>query len=352
MSTGGADDVDALVRIGGHVGNGNGAAGPPTTSMFPFRRRSSSGRHQLIVHPAGGFNLRKNNPVRGGGGGGSTAGPMSLSGGRVATPATATVGGHRTTAMLLVVSFSYVGCLLPLVLLSVVMHVAVLTDRQLAQQLYVALDDCHRVFEFISELNYAANFYIYVMSAAEFRRALRRVVCRSSSSSSSRRRQRLSSSSSSRCLTTLLRCCFRCCRAGDDDETTTRPCGRGQQQFRHGQHKAAAAAPRVFADECVRHAGRVERRSDGADRAAAGGGGGGGSGERVVQLQMKPHHSSSSRGSQNTAAGVGQVAGGAPGVYRFRQFDTRHPNNSAGSTGSRSGPAAEVGGSNASHRHA
>lgn len=69
--------------------------------------------------------------------------------------------GHRITGMLLVVSFSYVGCLLPLVVLSLVIHVAVLTDRDLAQRLFVAVDDCQRIYEFF-------NFYVYVLSGAQF----------------------------------------------------------------------------------------------------------------------------------------------------------------------------------------
>lgn len=88
--------------------------------------------------------------------------------------------GHRITGMLLVVSFSYIGCLLPLVVLSLVIHVAMLTDHHLAEKLFVALDDCQRVFEFISELNYAANFYIYVLSGAQFRHTLRHVLGRCS----------------------------------------------------------------------------------------------------------------------------------------------------------------------------
>ena len=83
---------------------------------------------------------------------------------------------HKTTGMLLIVSFTYVVCLLPSVVVSLVMHAALIADTAVAGYLFVALNDVRRLFEFLSEINYATNFYIYVLSGVQFRHALR-LIC-------------------------------------------------------------------------------------------------------------------------------------------------------------------------------
>lgn len=85
---------------------------------------------------------------------------------------------HKTTLMLLLVSFTYLVCLFPNVLLSLLIHISILTNPSIARILFVKLNDLRGVLEFFSELNYAANFYIYVFSGLQFRYALRNVCSR------------------------------------------------------------------------------------------------------------------------------------------------------------------------------
>ncbi|ELU11151.1 hypothetical protein CAPTEDRAFT_192800 [Capitella teleta] len=85
---------------------------------------------------------------------------------------------HKTTCMLLIVSFTYVLTLLPLIVLSLLMHISVITNQSLATYLVVKLNDVRMLFELISEVNYAINFYIYVLSGAQFRYALRHICSR------------------------------------------------------------------------------------------------------------------------------------------------------------------------------
>lgn len=82
---------------------------------------------------------------------------------------------HKTTFMLLLVSFTYLICLFPNVFLSLLIHIAILTNSSMANVLFLKLNDFRRVLEFFSELNYAANFYIYVLSGLQFRYALRHI---------------------------------------------------------------------------------------------------------------------------------------------------------------------------------
>ncbi|KAK2160973.1 hypothetical protein LSH36_123g01005 [Paralvinella palmiformis] len=85
---------------------------------------------------------------------------------------------NKTTCMLLIVSFSYVGALLPLVLLSLAIHVAMHVNTDLARQMFEKLNDVRQLLELVSELNYGINFYIYVLSGAQFRYELRHICTR------------------------------------------------------------------------------------------------------------------------------------------------------------------------------
>ena len=85
---------------------------------------------------------------------------------------------HKTTLMLLVVSFTYLVTLLPLVLISLILHIAFSLDKATAVYLFVKLSDLGRLFELFSEVNYGINFYIYVMSGAQFRYELRYMCSR------------------------------------------------------------------------------------------------------------------------------------------------------------------------------
>ena len=82
---------------------------------------------------------------------------------------------HKTTCMLLIVSFTYVVALLPLVLLSLIMHISIIVNPALARGMLHKLTDFSNLLELLSEVNYGINFYIYVLSGAQFRYALRHI---------------------------------------------------------------------------------------------------------------------------------------------------------------------------------
>ena len=85
---------------------------------------------------------------------------------------------NKTTCMLLIVSFSYVVALLPQVLLSLIIHVSIHVNTDLARYMFQNLNDVRQLLELVSELNYGINFYIYVLSGAQFRYELRHICTR------------------------------------------------------------------------------------------------------------------------------------------------------------------------------
>ncbi|XP_025078359.1 opsin, ultraviolet-sensitive-like isoform X2 [Pomacea canaliculata] len=88
----------------------------------------------------------------------------------------ASSGRSKTTRMLLTICFVYVLTLLPGSTLSIVMIVAYqLFDLATSQQLLVAAVPWYNVLIVVSDLNYALNFYIYVLSGKKFRLELRRI---------------------------------------------------------------------------------------------------------------------------------------------------------------------------------
>ena len=93
----------------------------------------------------------------------------------------------KTTCMLVMISFTYVITLLPLVLLSMAIHISVKVNPSTARFMLRNLKDLRFVLELISEVNYGVNFCIYVMSGAQFRYELRRICARRPSCSSSNR---------------------------------------------------------------------------------------------------------------------------------------------------------------------
>lgn len=84
----------------------------------------------------------------------------------------------KTTFMLLAISFTFVLALFPSVFVSLLMHILVYTNAALAQTLIYQLFNVKDLLELISEVNYAINFYIYVLSGAQFRYELRNVIMR------------------------------------------------------------------------------------------------------------------------------------------------------------------------------
>ncbi|WAR23824.1 hypothetical protein MAR_037493 [Mya arenaria] len=81
---------------------------------------------------------------------------------------------HRTTCMLLTVSFTYLGTLLPLLTLSLILDMIVKARGRDAYSFYVAVTPYLDVAIVISLLNYAANFFIYILSGKNFRYELRK----------------------------------------------------------------------------------------------------------------------------------------------------------------------------------
>lgn len=85
---------------------------------------------------------------------------------------------NKTTCMLLVISFTYLVTLLPLVLVSIILDISLQTNIALAKKLFRRLYNVSQILELVSEINYAINFFIYVISGAQFRRQLQRMCHR------------------------------------------------------------------------------------------------------------------------------------------------------------------------------
>ena len=84
---------------------------------------------------------------------------------------------HKTTCMLLAISFTYVITMLPLVTVSIVFQVAYNSDfrRIEIQNLMLNLEPVMESMSVISYLNYAINFFIYIVSGQSFRFELRKI---------------------------------------------------------------------------------------------------------------------------------------------------------------------------------
>ena len=82
---------------------------------------------------------------------------------------------QRSTFMLIGVAFAYIVTLLPTFLLSLVVDLAIkLESRETAIKVFIALTPYLKVTESIALLNYALNFFIYVVSGKRFRFELRK----------------------------------------------------------------------------------------------------------------------------------------------------------------------------------
>ncbi|KAH3695907.1 hypothetical protein DPMN_083365 [Dreissena polymorpha] len=93
---------------------------------------------------------------------------------------------HRTTSMLLIVSFTFLGTLLPLLTMSLVFDLVLKSrGRKDAFSLYLAITPYMEVAAVLSLVNYAANFYIYILSGKNFRFELRKVFNRQRTTSRS-----------------------------------------------------------------------------------------------------------------------------------------------------------------------
>ncbi|XP_045171298.2 cysteinyl leukotriene receptor 1-like [Mercenaria mercenaria] len=90
-------------------------------------------------------------------------------------------GGKKTrsTGMLLTVTFTYILTLLPLFTLSLIVDLTIkLGDVETARHLYLTLTPFIDMCVSISLLNYAVNFFVYVLSGKRFRFELQRLLRR------------------------------------------------------------------------------------------------------------------------------------------------------------------------------
>ncbi|KAL4216305.1 hypothetical protein ACF0H5_024031 [Mactra antiquata] len=85
---------------------------------------------------------------------------------------------NKTTCMLLTVSFTFIGTLLPLLTLTLVLEISVKRLGRDAYTLYKMLMPYMEAFEALSLVNYAVNFYIYILSGRSFRYEMCRVFNR------------------------------------------------------------------------------------------------------------------------------------------------------------------------------
>ncbi|XP_050401949.1 FMRFamide peptide receptor frpr-18 [Patella vulgata] len=82
---------------------------------------------------------------------------------------------HKTTIMLLAISFTYIFTLLPLVFLSFVLIIAYKVYGAAAASLVIRATPWKDLLVVVSQINYGINFFIYVLSGKKFRVELRRV---------------------------------------------------------------------------------------------------------------------------------------------------------------------------------
>ena len=82
---------------------------------------------------------------------------------------------HRTTYMLLIVSFSYIVTLLPSFIVQLVIDASIRTYGPGAQSIFITLYPFLDLFATISLINYGVNFFIYILSGQSFRFELRKI---------------------------------------------------------------------------------------------------------------------------------------------------------------------------------
>ncbi|KAH3853528.1 hypothetical protein DPMN_096053 [Dreissena polymorpha] len=85
---------------------------------------------------------------------------------------------HRTTCMLLIVSFTFLGALLPLLTMTLVFDFYMKVNGPEAIFLYRKIAPYIDLLVLLSLVNYAVNFFIYIVSGKSFRFELRKVFYR------------------------------------------------------------------------------------------------------------------------------------------------------------------------------
>lgn len=92
---------------------------------------------------------------------------------------------HKTTFMLLTISFTYVIAFLPTVVISSVMYGYVASGSPEAPEMWRKLTPLVHLFAVVSFINYGVNFFIYVLSGRSFRFELTKFFNRERNSSTS-----------------------------------------------------------------------------------------------------------------------------------------------------------------------
>lgn len=85
---------------------------------------------------------------------------------------------HRTTYTLLIVSFTFLGTLLPLLTMTLALDILMKVKGAAAYSTYTKLSPYLDIAVTISLVNYAVNFFIYILSGKSFRFELRKVFRR------------------------------------------------------------------------------------------------------------------------------------------------------------------------------
>ena len=85
---------------------------------------------------------------------------------------------HRTTCMLLIVSFTFLGTLLPILTLTLICHIVMKVKGPAAFGFFTSVKPYLEIATIISLLNYAINFFIYILSGKSFRFELSKVFTR------------------------------------------------------------------------------------------------------------------------------------------------------------------------------
>ncbi|BFZ02263.1 hypothetical protein BsWGS_05302 [Bradybaena similaris] len=100
------------------------------------------------------------------------------------TRLTGNVGRHsKTTRMLIAISFTYLATTLPLIMLTITVHLLHQhAGNQFAHTFLKILPWMH-FLQAVTNLNYASNFFIYILSGEKFRVELRRMFSSDSGSS-------------------------------------------------------------------------------------------------------------------------------------------------------------------------
>ncbi|XP_067664688.1 FMRFamide peptide receptor frpr-18-like [Haliotis asinina] len=85
---------------------------------------------------------------------------------------------HKTTMMLLTICFMYITTLLPVITVTMIVFVYLNFYPIHAASVFVNITPWTHVATVVSQINYAANFFIYVVSGKNFRVELRRIFSR------------------------------------------------------------------------------------------------------------------------------------------------------------------------------